>query len=500
LSPDANQVALTEPGDPALLYLLDTRRPDGTLRRLSRLDGDVASMAFSRSGRLLAASATDGSVNVFRTSDGTVAVRPLGPAAGQATFLAWSGTSEADTGLYAAGEDAHVLSLDLHAGPRLVRTEGPPTADPSQVGLFGTRVVENEPTTNAQGHSLLPVRITDLDTGSSTTVSLAVDPAETVQALSVDAAGLRLLLVTQDASQIMRSNVFELPSGRLLARFTATGIPSMHNTDVGVIAPDGRTAVYAVADHRLATYSLPDGKQLRAFDVHFSGPAADRHWVSPFAFAPDGRVLVMGFDTVYPHFAPPGSSAADASDSSTWVPEDQLVGIVDLRTGRLDGQVGGFGQQGLLDASAWSPDGSLLAIGTMAGTMRIVAARDLAPISAAVQAAAGPVQSVSFAPDGDTVLSGGGDGTMAFWDGRTLRPIGPPIRSVREDSWWAWFRHDGSVTGYAPAITGDTEQWFTMPARADQWLSSACQLAGTTLSRVEWDRYVGAPRSYRKVC
>jgi WD40 repeat protein len=294
--------------------------------------------------------------------------------------------------------------------------------------------------------------------------------------------------------------VFELPSGRLLSRFTTTGVPSVHDTDVGVIAPDGRTAVYAVTDHSLATYSLPDGKQLRVFDVHFSGPAADRHWVYPFAFAPDGRVLVMGYDTLYSRVATPGSSTADASDSSASVPEDQLVGIVDLRTGRLDGQVGGFGQQGYLDAFAWSPDGSRLAIGTVAGTMRIVVARDLTPISATVQAAAGPVQSVSFAPDGDTVLSGGGDGTMAFWDGRTLRPIGPPIHSVRQDSWWAWFRHDGSVTGYAPAITDGAEQWFTMPARADQWLSSACQLADTTLSQAEWDRYVGAGRAYRKVC
>jgi DNA-binding SARP family transcriptional activator/WD40 repeat protein len=500
LSPDANQVALTEPGDPGLPYLLDTHRLDGPLRPLSRLDGNVASMTFSRTGRLLAASATDGSVNVFRTSDGALAVRPLGAAPGQATHLAWSGTNDADTGLYAAGEDAHILALDLQPGPRLMRTEGPPTVDPIQDFLAGTRVVAIEPTSGATGHSLLPVRITDLDTGSSNTIPLAVDPAETVQGLSIDADGRRLLLMTQGTDAIMQSNLFELPSGRLLNRFTATGVPSAHNTDVGLIAPDGHTAVYAIADHRLATYSLPEGKQLRTFDVHFSGPAADRHWVSPLAFAPDGRLLVDGWDTLHPHFDPPGSTTVGASDSAAAVPEDQLAGIVDLRTGHLDGQVGGFGQLGYPDAAAWSPDGSRLAIGSAAGAMRVVAARDLAPVSAAVQAAAGPVQTVSFAPNGNTVVSGGGDGTMTFWDGRTLRPIGSPIRSMREDSWWVWFRHDGSVAGYTPGVSDGTEQWFTMPAQADQWLSSACQLAGTTLSRDEWDRYVGAGHAYRKVC
>jgi DNA-binding SARP family transcriptional activator/WD40 repeat protein len=500
LSPDAHQVALTEPGDPVLPYLLDTRHLDGMLRPLSRLGGDVTSMSFSRSGQLLATSTTDGAVGVFRTSDGALSVRPLGAAAGQATYLAWSGTSDADTGLYAAGQDAQILSLDLHAGPRLVSTTGPQVADAWEAVLFGARVVAMQPQTGASGRSVLPVRITDLDTGSSTTTSLPVDPGQTAQGFSVDAAGRRLLLNTQGEDGVMRSSVYELPSGHLVSRFTATGIPAEHNTFVGLIAPDGATAVYAVADHRLATFSLPDGKQLRAFDVHFSGPAADRHWVMPFAFAPDGRVLVAGWDTLHPHFAPPGSSTADVTDSATSVPEDQLVGIVNLRTGHLDGQVGGFGQQAYPDAADWSPDGSRVAIGTNAGTIRVVAARNLAPISAAVQAAAGSVQSVSFAPDGNTLVSGDGDGTMTFWDGRTLRPIGSPIRSMRDDSGWVWFRHDGSVAGYTPALADGTQQWFTMPARAEQWLTSACHLAGTTLSRTEWDRYIGAARSYRNVC
>jgi hypothetical protein len=132
--------------------------------------------------------------------------------------------------------------------------------------------------------------------------------------------------------------------------------------------------------------------------------------------------------------------------------------------------------------------------------MRIVTGRDLSPISPVVPAVAGRLESLSFSPDGTTVDSGGGDGSIAFWEGRMLRPIGAPIRSARPGLWEAFYRSDGSVAGYMPAETNDAEQWFTMPARADQWLSSVCQLAGTTLSQAEWDRYLGTDRPYRNVC
>jgi DNA-binding SARP family transcriptional activator/WD40 repeat protein len=500
LSPDAHHVALTEPGDRALPLLLDTHHLNESARTLAQLEAPVVSMSFSRSGQLLAASAADGAVTVFRGSDGAVAVRPLGAAPGQATYLAWSGTSQADTELYAAGKNARLVALDPHAGPRLVRTQGSPLRGLTGIFRYGTRVVALEPPTTTSGRNLLPVRVTDLDSGSSTVTPLAVDPAESVQYYSVDASGQRMLLVTQGPDAIMQSNLFELPSGRLLNRFMATGVPSIHNTDVGVIAPDGHTAVYAVAEHRLATFSLPDGKQLRSFDIDFAGPAADRHWLMPMDFAPDGRVLVMGYDTVHRQLPPPGSGPLPSADSSESVPEDQLVGIVNLQTGRLNGQVGGFGSLGIPSATAWSPDGSRVVIGTAAGTIRVAAARDLTPISATAAAVSGNVTSVSFAPDGETVVSGGDDGTMAFWDGRTLRPIGSPIRSVRSGQWLTWFRGDGSVTGYTPGADDDTEIWFTMPARPEEWLSSACALAGTPLTPAEWDRYVGGGRAYQKVC
>jgi len=45
-----------------------------------------------------------------------------------------------------------------------------------------------------------------------------------------------------------------------------------------------------------------------------------------------------------------------------------------------------------------------------------------------------------------------------------------------------------------------TEQSFTMSARADQWLNLARELAGPTLSQVEWNTYVGADRPFQNLC
>jgi len=130
----------------------------------------------------------------------------------------------------------------------------------------------------------------------------------------------------------------------------------------------------------------------------------------------------------------------------------------------------------------------------------VVRTRDFAKLTSVIHAVAGGVTSLAFSSDGSTLVSGGDDGTLAFWDSETLRPIGTPIRSTRTDLWRAWYRSDGSVVGYEPADAEGAFQWFSMPGRADQWLNLACQIAEPTLTKDEWDRYVGGGRPFQSVC
>jgi len=194
----------------------------------------------------------------------------------------------------------------------------------------------------------------------------------------------------------------------------------------------------------------------------------------------------MGFDAVR---SQPGGG-----------PENQLAGIVDVAKGRLDGQVGGFGEFGFPTAFTWSSDGAMVAIGSGAGVVRVVKAQHFEPISTAVNAATNQVTSVSFSPDGSTLATGTSDGRLAFFDSRTMAPIGQPLYAQRHDAWWAQYRADGTVAGIEPLAAPGNTQWFTMPAAAADWVAAACRFAGGDLSRAEWSRYVGSSRSYRQVC
>lgn len=498
LSPDGAHLAVTFAGNPALPYLLDTRHLAGQLQPLA-VGGDLAALAFSPSSRLLALSATDGSVDVVRSADGSLAARPLGPAAGQATELAWTGTAAHDTGLYAAGPDGQVIALDVRAGARMITAHGRALPEPDEAGPAFGHIVDLGPTSAGVRTSTYPVRVIDPDTGRARVYAIPFPSSQNVQYVSLDAAGDRALFQTQDQDGVFHTAVIALPSGHVLGRFEPTGRPSQHNLEAGVLAADGRTAVYAVGPHRLAILAMPGGHRLRTIVVHFRGPASAQHWVSAVAFAPDGRLLVMGFDTRHADTSAPGQSAVGPVVANP-ATADSMTGIVNLHSGRLGGQVGGFGVMDLPDAWAWSPDGTRLVIGSVAGTIRLVDAHDLAPLSGEVPAAAGYVQSLSFSPDGRTVVSGGSDGTMRFWNSQDLQPLASPIRSTRQDSWWAWYRKDGELTGYAPAAAGGTMRWFTMPGRDDQWIVAACKIAATPLTHAEWSRYVGSSIPYRQLC
>jgi WD40 repeat protein len=497
VSPDGGRLALTLPGHPALPYLVDSRSMAGALRPTEDLGGDLSAVAFSPTGRLLAAASHSGALDVFRVSDGAVLLRPLGTDAGQSPQLAWSGSSAVDTGLYTGGPDAQVLSVDLRSAPRLVSYSGARRPDQATSFRSGRFVITIGQTRQLAGTGATDVSVVNRDTGSARSVTFASPPGQDIQYVSADAAARTLLVVTQSPDQVMHSALVDLATGRTVSTFVATAKPTAHNTYVGIIAPDGRTAAFATDDHTLGVYALPGWRRLAAFDVHFGDSAADHHLVSPLAFAPDGRLLVMGFD---PSPTPTPPSAGDVGRPPPVQPaENQLVGMVDLRARRLVGQVGGFGVVGVPAVADWSPDGRRLAIGTLAGTVRVVDGHSLAPVSEPVTSVSGVVQTTSWSPDGATLVIGGGDGSLSFWT-PTLRPIGSPVRAARVDSWWAWYARDGSVVGFGPSDAAGQERWFRMVAQPAAWARSACALAGSELSRSEWRRYVGSATPYRPVC
>jgi WD40 repeat protein len=364
-----------------------------------------------------------------------------------------------------------VAALDVTPAQGLVTPDGSVQGEPLGLQITPRAVVDAVPTPS--GFDLLVRR---RDSRTATTVTLPVPTGQTLQLFSVDDGADKALVITQDSAEVMHSMVMALPSGRVIAQFTATSKPTAHNTYVGVLSPDGRSAAYAVDDHRIAILRAPKWTAVNSVEVRFRPPAGDQHLISPIAFDRHGRLLVLGWH-------PPPDASSDA--------DDQVVALVDPRTGKLLGQADGFGVLGLVDANDWSRDGRRLAVGTLAGTVRVLDASDLHPLSDTVVAAAGYVQTVSFSPDGRTLVTGGSDGTLRLWDGTTLRPIGSEIRARVPGSWWAWYRLDGTLVGLTP-LADSTEQGFSMPAEPVQWMHAACRLAGGPMSSAEWAREVGS--------
>jgi WD40 repeat protein/class 3 adenylate cyclase len=88
------------------------------------------------------------------------------------------------------------------------------------------------------------------------------------------------------------------------------------------------------------------------------------------------------------------------------------VEIWNLETGRRAATLGG-GTGGLLDV-AFSPDGSLIAAGTLDATVRVWDADSRAQVLV-LQGHEDVVWDVAFSPDGSKLASGSGDGTVRVW-------------------------------------------------------------------------------------
>jgi WD40 repeat protein len=343
-------------------------------QRIWETHTDIATLAFSPDGRVLATGGREGTVRFWDISGGQPVGAPLAGHTGAVFGVAFSPDGQR---LATASDDTTVRLWDIRSGQPV----GAPLT--GHTGAVFSVAFSPDGQRLATASDDTTVRLWDTRSGQSVRGPLT-GHTDQVWSVAFSPDGQRLASASSDKTV----RLWDIRTGQ------PVGAPlTGHTSWVFSVAfsPDGRYLASAGNDTTVRLWDIRTGQPA-------GGPLTGHTVVvRSVAFSPDGQLL------------------ASAGNDTT-------VRLWDIRTGQpaggpLTGHTYG------VSSVAFSPDGRYLATEGADGTVRLWNIRAAQPLTGHTDRVFG----VAFSPDGHRLAAGGFDKTIRLWNADTGQPIGAPL-------------------------------------------------------------------------
>ena len=480
-SPDGGTLASA--GKDETLRLWDVRARKQLRKPLSGHKDRVVDVAFSPDGRTLASASFDTTIRLWDVRAGQQLGQQL---TGHADSVYAVDFSPDGRTLASAGADRTVRRWSVRTRRQLGKLTG-------HVGIVFSVDFSPDGRTLASGANDTTIRVLDVGahrgplTGhSGAIIGIAVSPDGGTLASASDDKTIRL---------------WDVRTRRQLGQPLAGHSDSVRSV---AFSPDGRTLASASLDETIRLWDVPTRRPLGTLTGH-------DHWVRSVAFSPDGRTLASASEDttlrlwdvrtrrqlgkLTRHTKPVSSVGFSPDGTLASGGFDNTIRLWDVRTQRQVGTLTGHAD--FVYSLTVSRDGRTLASGSYDNTIRLWDVRARRQRGEPLTGHTGRIYSVAFSPDGRTLVSTGADNTVRLWDARTHQQIAT-LSGHRGVVYSVAFSRDGTIASAGADSEIRLQErilWRDFAALQKE----VCNLLGTGLSRIEWDRY-GAGTPYRKSC